>query len=140
MKLNILNTTRAVIPEREIKRLFAHIIKNIRYSASTINIVFVGDKKIMELNNNYRHIAKPTDVLSFNIDDDAGKDSIWGEIYISTVTAKRYAKADGMDTDKMIIRLCCHGLLHLMGYDHKNKKEHEMMTSKEAYYLKRIIG
>jgi probable rRNA maturation factor len=105
---------------------------------SCVNIIFVRDSQIIKLNKNYRKINKPTDVLSFNMDDAPGENNIFGEIYISTDTASRYAKEDGIGFYKMILRLCCHGFLHLLGYDHENKKDHKNMTMKENYFLTKM--
>ncbi len=78
-------------------------------------IAFVSDKKIRELNRQFRGIDKATDVLSFPADDDPNL----GDIAVSVQTAVIQAKENGLSLDKEIAQLILHGLLHLNGYDHE---------------------
>jgi len=79
-----------------------------------VNIVFVDDKKIRELNKKYRHKDKATDVLSFEMNEEG----IVGDIAISTETTKANAKKYGVTYEVEVRRLIIHGVLHLLGYDH----------------------
>jgi probable rRNA maturation factor len=80
-------------------------------------IAFVSDKRIRELNRQFRGIDKATDVLSFPAD---GPDELnLGDIAISAETAATQAKENGLSFDGEIAQLILHGLLHLSGYDHE---------------------
>ena len=83
-------------------------------SESSATIAFVSDKKIRELNRQFRGIDKATDVLSFPSD---GPDL--GDIAVSVDTAAAQAKENGLKLDEEIAQLILHGLLHLSGYDHE---------------------
>jgi probable rRNA maturation factor len=102
---------------------------------STVNIVFIRDKQIIPLNKKYRGTSRATDVISFNLDDRQGPNSILGEIYISTDTAARNAAEYGVSFTGEVLRLCCHGFLHLLGYDHKKPRDRARMEAKERRYL-----
>jgi probable rRNA maturation factor len=78
-------------------------------------IAFVSDKKIRELNRQFRGIDKATDVLSFPADEDLNL----GDIAVSVQTAAIQAKENGLSLDQEIAQLILHGLLHLNGYDHE---------------------
>jgi probable rRNA maturation factor len=78
-------------------------------------IAFVSDKKIRELNRQFRGIDKATDVLSFPAEENLNL----GDIAISVQTAASQAKENGLSLDKEIAQLILHGLLHLNGYDHE---------------------
>ena len=104
------------------------------------NLVFVSDRKMRILNRDYRKKDTTTDVLSFCIDDVAANDTIFGEIYISVEQARRQATGYGATLNEEIVRLTCHGLLHLFGYDHKRKAETVLMQEKERLYLNRLAG
>lgn len=106
-----------------------------------VSIMFVDDKKIHELNKTHRNIDKATDVLSFP-QYEALKDKrctdpyiILGDIVISTETAKRQS----IDYDHSLIReigfLVVHSMFHLLGYDHDNEKNTEVMRNKEKSVL-----
>ena len=82
---------------------------------SSATIAFVSDKKIRELNRQFRGIDKATDVLSFPSD---GPDEL-GDVAVSVDTAAVQAKENGLKFDEEIAQLILHGLLHLSGYDHE---------------------
>ena len=103
---------------------------------SEICISFVDDETIRELNNSYRNINRATDVLSFLQD---GPDfSILGDIVISVNTAKRHAVRYENTYEFEINKLLVHGILHLLGYDHKKKRETNVMREKEKQLLTQI--
>lgn len=103
---------------------------------SEICITFVDDETIRELNNSYRNINRATDVLSFFQD---GPDfSILGDIVISVDTAKRHAVRYENTYEFEINKLLVHGILHLLGYDHKKKRETIVMREKEKQLLTQI--
>ena len=83
---------------------------------SSVTVAFVSDKKIRELNRQFRRIDQATDVLSFPSDSSDGE---MGDIAISVETAGRQAKQSGLTLDGEIAQLLLHGLLHLSGYDHE---------------------
>jgi probable rRNA maturation factor len=84
---------------------------------SSATIAFVSDKRIRELNRQFRGIDGATDVLSFPT---GGPDeSNLGDIAISVDTAAAQAKENGLSFDDEIAQLILHGLLHLSGYDHE---------------------
>jgi probable rRNA maturation factor len=85
-------------------------------SESSVTIAFVSDSKIRSLNQQFRGINNPTDVLSFPSDLDTDE---LGDIAISIETAARQAKENGLTLNEEIAQLILHGLLHLSGYDHE---------------------
>ena len=85
-------------------------------SHSSVTIAFVSDNKIRSLNQQFRGINKPTDVLSFPSDLETGE---LGDIAISVEAAARQAKENGLTLNEEIAQLILHGLLHLSGYDHE---------------------
>jgi len=84
-------------------------------SESSATIAFVSDKRIRELNRQFRGIDKTTDVLSFP----AEEESNLGDVAVSVETAAIQAKENGLSFDDEIAQLILHGLLHLSGYDHE---------------------
>ena len=85
-------------------------------SHSSVTIAFVSDNKIRSLNQQFRGINKPTDVLSFPSDLETGE---LGDNAISVEAAARQAKENGLTLNEEIAQLILHGLLHLSGYDHE---------------------
>ncbi len=100
-----------------------------------VNLILTDDRSIRSLNKRFRGIDKPTDVLSFNIDEPVDHDSVFGEIYVSVDTAVRQAPEYGLSPGQEVLRLLCHGLLHLFGFDHEKSAEAGKMRAREQYYL-----
>ena len=102
-----------------------------------LSVLFIDDESMRELNRKYRDINRTTDVLSFPQDYLEDTD-ILGDIVISIDTAKRRSKKYGITLEVELKILLIHGLLHLMGYDHKKKSEADLMQKKESE-LMRIV-
>src|ERR1044072_3116904 len=92
------------------------MLKAIGKSESSVTVAFVSDKKIRELNRQFRRIDKATDGLSFPSDS---RDGEMGDIAMSIETPAPQAKQSGLTLDGEIAQLLLHGLLHLSGYDHE---------------------
>ncbi len=100
------------------------------FKGVTVAVVFIGDKKMCELNRQYRGKNKTTNVLSFH-----GDGTDLGDIFISMPEAKREAKKYGWTLRYEIARLALHGFLHLLGYDHEKEGEARKMEAVEVKTL-----
>jgi len=115
-----------------------------------VALTFVTDEEIHELNREYRGIDRPTDVLSFAMNESVeeeqeivyeleegeeleGLGDMLGDIIISVETAKAQSEEYGHSLNREIGFLFVHGFLHLLGYDHQDEaSEAEMMGKQEA--------
>ncbi len=118
---------------KKLNSIAKHIVKK-ENKSGIISIVITDDENIRELNKTYRKIDSATDVLSFEM----GEDGILGDIIISYETAQRNAKRYGKSLGDEMKRLVVHGVLHLLGFDHKNTYERKKMRLKEDQYAKEI--
>lgn len=96
----------------------------------SVNVVLCSDYKIRKLNKKYRKIDRTTDVLSFPFEEN----DFLGEIYISLQRATVQARRYNVSFAEEVGRLFIHGLFHLLGYDHKTKKNRKLMESYEGRY------
>lgn len=96
-----------------------------------LSVVLTTDENIHGYNREYRSVDRPTDVLSFPTDegDDllAPPDGFLGDIMISIPRAREQAKALGHSTEREILFLTVHGVLHLLGYDHMRPEDEQIM-------------
>jgi len=105
-----------------------------------VSVLFVDDAAMKEINKSYRNVAKTTDVLSFEQEGPAaGGVKILGDIVISLETVESRYPGDAACMRDEVRLLFCHGLLHLLGYDHGTRAEREEMTRLQARYLGRAI-
>ena len=106
-------------------------IKDFEVETLSFDIVFVDDKAIHSINKEYRKKDSPTDVITFALfaDDENkfvfDKTAELGEIIISVETAERQAKET---LEKEICTLICHGILHLLGFDHLNEADYNFIV------------
>ncbi len=108
-----------------------------------VSVTFVNEEKIRELNKISRNVDRVTDVLSFpmldikypqkvnSFSDEVNPDGTLylGDVVICTKRAKEQAKEYGHSFKREIGFLALHGLLHILGYDHIEKEDEEIMFS-----------
>lgn len=103
---------------------------------SEISILFCDDPFMTELNLEYRNKNKPTDVLSFEQENVPGQTpQVLGDIIISLETVESNCHSDTSAMRDEVRMLVCHGLLHLLGYDHGTQEEKDIMHQKQTHYL-----
>jgi len=111
-----------------------------------VDITIVDDAAIHELNRTYRGIDRPTDVLSFALDegeeepevDDDEIEHLLGDVIISAPTAVRQGEEYGHGLEREMTYLAVHGMLHLLGYDHMEEKDKLIMRKREEEVLLRL--
>ena len=121
-----------------------------------VSITIVDNARIHEINRQYRSIDRPTDVISFAIEDNDDEDfdvfldesffdadeeritvpRLLGDIFISIDKVKEQAKEFGHSYEREIGFLVVHGFLHLNGYDHQTKEEEKEMFDLQEMILK----
>ena len=95
-------------------------------ASGEVNVALVSDLRMRALNRKYRRKDKVTDVLAF-ADNDA-----LGDLAIATGVARRHARDAGHSYQTELRVLALHGLLHLLGYDHHNRRDNGRMGRVEA--------
>ena len=131
MRISLHNQTEENISE--IKDLMKSIFKNVK-EKKNMQVIFVTQDAIHDLNKTYRQMDKPTDVLSF-INDDTEDNSL-GDVFISIEQAKKQAIDYGHSFEREIGFLAVHGYLHLKGFDHHTEAEEKLMVLEQEKILK----
>lgn len=108
----------------------------------TINIVFLDDESIKNLNKNYRNIDKTTDVLSFHYFDDFSKldenETAW-EIVLSEEKIISQWKEYWLWSEGEFYKLIIHSILHILGFDHEDDDEYIEMKKYEDLIYKEVF-
>nr|WP_238718256.1 rRNA maturation RNase YbeY [Petrachloros mirabilis] len=115
--------------------------------AYALSLRLTDDLEIRTLNAAYRQQDRATDVLAFAALEVIGiPPEIWteqplelGDIVISVETAQHQAQKQGHSLDQELAWLACHGLLHLLGWDHPDEAHLEMMLTQQAELLQ-VVG
>jgi probable rRNA maturation factor len=137
MKIQIENKqTKIKIQRRKIRSTVLKLLKIMDCANKELSISFVDDNTIKQLNNHYLQRNHSTNVLSFSLQEgEYGNVNphILGDIVVSTETAQRDAAKGDLSLSEEIDFLIIHGLLHLLGFNHKNttKAQTTKMQMKE---------
>lgn len=96
------------------------------------SVSIIDNEKIHQINRDYRHIDRPTDVITFALEDEAspfieGMPRMLGDIFISYDKALEQAKSYEHSLKRELSFLFVHGILHLLGYDHMNVEDERVM-------------
>lgn len=151
VKVNILNNQSVFKINNDVKKLVKSACKetlkfeDFKFDAE-INVTFVDDNQIKEINAEYRNIDSSTDVLSFPLSDNGEYDfnpenncAMLGDVIISTEHALSQGEKFGHGTDREIAFLTVHSVLHLLGYDHvNNEAEEKIMRNKQTEILNKM--
>lgn len=132
---NLISKPSFQVEKKHIDNIFKSI-DNIENSDQygTINIVFLDDDSIQNLNKNYRKIDKTTDVLSFNYFNeftDLKSDDIAGEIVMSEQKIISQWKEYWLWEEFEFYKLLIHSIYHILGYDHENDEDYIIMKDLE---------
>lgn len=125
-----------------LEKVINETLKEEGVSNAVFSIIFVTLEEIHELNKTYRGIDRPTDVISFALEDSADFEvegiRVLGDIYVCIDKMKEQALEYGHSETRELSFLVCHGLLHLLGYDHMKKEEEQIMFGKQDKILERL--
>ncbi|OHB98153.1 MAG: rRNA maturation RNase YbeY [Planctomycetes bacterium RIFCSPHIGHO2_12_39_6] len=135
MKLNIINLQKLhFIDKNRVKKLISSILKVEKKNAE-LNLVFTDNKKIKKINKTFLGHNFVTDVISFAYNNASLENNISGEIIISVEMAVKLAQKLKCTIEGEIALYLVHGLLHLLGYNDKLKRDARKMHQREKELL-----
>lgn len=134
----VFNLMTEATPEHDYEKDYATIMekagKLLNKSDDLVcSVIFCDPEQIHEINRDYRNVDRPTDVISFAMQDDDSnilieeEENELGDIFINTQAIIDQANEYGHSTRRESCFLFCHGLLHLLGYDHMTPEDEEEM-------------
>lgn len=126
-----------------LKRVLKRVESREEVTFSLVELVYVDEESIVEINQKYLQRDYVTDIISFNYndkDETAGstKKSIDGTLYCCAPRIAEQSTELESDPEQEFYRIFIHGLLHLAGYDDSSPEEKETMTRLENYYLEQL--
>lgn len=134
---NVSNVTD--VPNRfSIQRWVNEVLADERDHAE-LTIRIVDEDESQRLNRDYRGKDKPTNVLSFGFElPDEVDEALLGDLIICAQVVTREASEQDKTQEAHWAHMIVHGILHLLGYDHENDADAEVMESKEIAILARL--
>lgn len=144
----IVNNEQQQIPfqpewEELVTKVVDKVLEMHQQETGEVGVSFVDDEQIHQLNLDYRGIDRPTDVLSFALDEgeempSVAEEHVLGDIVISLETARRQAEEYNHPLEREIAFLTVHGALHLLGYDHQTTEDTQRMRETEELVLNQL--
>ena len=116
----------------EVRWRAERMLEGIQRPDAELSVLLCDDATIHALNRDYRAKDRPTDVLAFAMAEGEGGDlhpDLLGDVVISLDTARRQAGEGGRTIVHEVTFLLAHGLLHLLGYDHRDEDERRVMMA-----------
>ena len=124
-------------------------VENLPEDKLLVSITLTNPENIRKLNNEYRNIDKPTDVLSFPMFekeeiDNMVKNAVWdyndilGDMVISIEQVEKQAEEYGHGFERELSYMIVHSFYHLMGYDHIKEEDKIIMRPKEEFVLEKL--
>lgn len=145
LNYSCINTDKTInrkhIPSKQFDQIVDIVSRKFKIKENLIfDVSFVNKVDIKKINNKYRKVNKPTDVISFALRDakQTIESPLLGEIFICYEVASKQAKENKWNINKEICFLFIHGILHLLQYDHNTKKEYDEMMKIQNNILKEI--
>jgi probable rRNA maturation factor len=120
---SVLVRQRKFFPRRELLRTLLRLLEFTNNSDRGLSVLLTDDAEIKRLNRDFRGKDRPTDVLSFSLDEGEGAPVVelapLGDLVVSVPTILRQARAHSLSPKDEMQRMLVHGLLHLLGYEHE---------------------
>ena len=141
-KILIDNQQKTKIQTRRISQKTELILNALGCNAHEISIVILDDRQMTQLNETYRGISKPTNVLAFPMQEGQFSDitpGLLGDVVISLETAEREAITAMISLEERISQLLIHGILHLLGFDHEMGDREADAMEKKSLELLRLV-
>lgn len=127
--------------EKELQGWAVAAMNATKPDAGDITIRLVDTEEMRQLNRDFRHQDKPTNVLSFPFEMPKGLEDmapILGDLAICAEVVAREAKEQNKSFSAHWAHMVVHGTLHLLGYDHVTDDEAEIMEPMEVAILKQL--
>ncbi|MFN3781268.1 MAG: rRNA maturation RNase YbeY, partial [Candidatus Kapaibacteriota bacterium] len=125
------DTNKKRLPRKKITNRIRNVLSYFKTDCD-INIIYVDEAQIVEINKQYLGHNYVTDVISFDLSDE--RNSI-GEVYICIQQAERQAKEYNVSLENELSRLAIHGVLHILGFDDRTDDEKQKMHKLEDMFL-----
>lgn len=130
----------------ELRALAEMVLSEEGYPDSTeVAVLLVSEREMTGYNGRFLERDGPTDVLAFPVEDllpgvvpdvdPHGPPLIVGDVIIAPAYVRRQAEEMGVGPEDEMALMVVHGVLHLLGYDHKNDEEAELMEQRERDLL-----
>ena len=143
MSIDVTNESGREVDEVEFVALARHVLGALHvHPQAELEIRFVTEADMTELNGTWMGEEGPTDVLSFPMDElrpgtegEPSEEGILGSVVLCPHVASRQAREAGHSAEEEMLLLTTHGILHLLGFDHASAHDEQEMFALQRHLL-----
>ena len=135
--------SRPAMRASDVRARAERMLEAMRLADRELSILLCDDATIHALNRDYRKKDRPTDVLAFAMMEGAHSGhapGVLGDVVISLDTAASQARSHARTLEDEVTMLLAHGLLHLLGLDHRDRTEERRMTARTDLLRAAAVG
>ena len=135
--VKVINRSSKTVDEDRVKSIVEKVLKD-EIGDVDVNVVFVDSNEMERLNERFRGVEGPTDVLTFPYHDE----DVYGEIVVCLDVVEKNANRFTVPYEEELLTVLIHGVLHLAGYDHEreDRRSVEMFRKQKEYVEKMKKG
>jgi probable rRNA maturation factor len=122
--------------EESIRRIIITLDQELSLYLDSLNLHFITDKELLEINKEYLKHDYFTDIITFDLRDNVSKEA---EIFISIDRVRENAISYNVTENEELSRIVIHGLLHLSGLKDKTEKDSQIMRTAENKLLAKLF-
>jgi probable rRNA maturation factor len=122
--------------EESIRRIIITLDQELSLYLDSLNLHFITDKELLEINKEYLKHDYFTDIITFDLRDNVSKEA---EIFISIDRVRENAISYNVTENEELSRIVIHGLLHLSGLKDKTEKDSQIMRTAENKFLAKLF-
>lgn len=135
-RLRVQNRQRRLpVDIRRLERELARVAAREGLGGRTVSVVLVSDRRIRRLNRDFHGCDDVTDVLAFDYGANDQAEDVDAEVVVSAQRAEAEARRRGLPTEGELLLYCIHGLLHLAGYDDRERTGRRRMWRRQFDHL-----
>lgn len=136
-KVQMRNLQRKMVDTEFLKKVACRVLDdNLAFKKKEISMAIVDIKEMAKLNEKFRGVKEPTDVLAFPLGGEfVSTENLLGEVVISIDKAEEQARERGHSLEGELALLTIHGVLHLVGYSDEDEEQRKIMQDKEKKIL-----
>ena len=135
MKIEVRFDGTTNISQAWVKKVVSTVLRSEKVGSHSVSVLLTDNKKIRAINKKYLGHDYATDVISFGLDEK----NFLGDVVVSVEMARQKARELGIPFKEELARYLVHGVLHLIGYRDKTRRDYSKMHKKQEHILKKIV-
>lgn len=137
IEFNCIDVTLPFDCDKSFQNWIEFVVTNEGFSLGDVVYVFSSDDYLLDVNRSYLNHDYYTDIITFDYTEDK---CVSGDLFVSYERIIDHATLYNSSVKDEFLRVCVHGVLHLLGYKDKDDSDIKVMRSKELFYMDNFVS